>query len=505
MRNPTGLLLRRWGTLPASILRPPESEGIVRADGLPASYGTSSFIALGLFNQWLKELTAFLKDGERTGLFPWKGYIDTEELSLFNSDRGIAYLNGTVVRGSDGNAYICQNETDNLTNDPVEDDDNSHWSLLSDELTEYLVGGLVLGSDGMIYRCKQAADSHTQDPVTDSANTVWEPFIQTLPEGTETVQGTVRIATLTEAVEGTATNRVVTDAGVAAAINERIQQLVSDGVVDDVRLTGDNNSVLRLRRTQGLSTINVDLSPLLTTFAPLLNATLTGDVNVPEPPTNENSRVLATTAFARRVGNERWNQRASTTQTGIVRAANATELTGRVATGVYVDLAGLESRLAEILGLPGNNGPEGFSVRGQRGLRGEMGFEYRTDIEILHSVYLDSISDRTWTRGNITLLDSDYIIALVHYETSDNVFRGTAVSVEYSRIALEIPGNLPDNTTRGTHLRFVSGSGPRFSATVGQTILVQLSRNFQSNDYWWRSRTENGVYLLAVRPTIVQL
>ena len=385
MRNSDGLLLRRWGTAPASILRPPESEGIVRTDGLPASYGTSAFIALGLFNQWLKELTAFLKDGERTGLFPWKGYIDTEELPLFNADRGIAYFNGVVVRGSDGNAYICQNETDNLTNDPVEDDDNSHWSLLSDELTEYLVGGLVLGSNGMIYRCKQATDSHTQDPVTDSANTVWEPFIQTLPEGTETVQGTVRIATLTEAVEGTATNRVVTDAGVAAAINERIQQLVSDGVVDDVRLTGANNSVLRFRRTQGLSAINVDLSPLLTTFAPLLNATLTGDVNVPEPPADENSRVLATTAFARRVGDERWNQRASETQSGIVRAANVRELAGRTATGVYVDLAGLETRLANIVGLPGVDGQPGQSLQGDPGNPGTNGQAYRISFAIIYS------------------------------------------------------------------------------------------------------------------------
>ena len=371
MRNAAGLDLRRWATTSNAILLPPEAEGITRETGLPASYSVDDFVSLGLFNQWLKEITALLKDAEKTGFLPWKGYIDADDLPVFDPDRELSYVAGFLVRGSDHKAYVCKNSEENLQHDPVTDTNNSHWGLLIDELLEYTSGAVVLGSDGMLYKCKQASGSNTQDPVTDAVNAVWEPLIQTQDAGTQTQAGVVQLATLSEITDGTVNNRVVTLEGVSAAMAYRVDQLVSDGVVNEARLAG---KTLQLTRTNGLGQLSVDLSSLLAAFAPKRNAVLTGNVNAPEPSEAENSLVLATTAFAKQVGPARWTaKRASTMQAGVTRAANATELTGKTATEVFVDLAGLETRLAQIVGQRGPKGLQGLSVRGAKGMQGQKG------------------------------------------------------------------------------------------------------------------------------------
>ena len=369
-RNTDSLYLRRWGTDSNAILRPPEADGLTRTTGLPTSWGVDDFISLGVFNQWLAEVTAVLKDAERTGILPWKGYIDSAVLNEFNAGRGIDYLEGELVRGSNNKAYVCKDGTDNLLNDPVQNTNESHWELLFNRLTVYQQGGIVLGSDGTIYRCKQTTNSNTQDPVKDTANTVWEPLIKTLDAATTRVQGAVQLATISESVAGLSTERAVTLEGVNAAVVDRVSRLAADGVINGAELVG---TTLQLTRTQDLDRIDVDLAPLISSFAPTRNAVLTGSVNVPEPGANEDSSILATTAFVRRVGPARFAQRASATQTGISKAANATELSAGTATGVFVDLAGLETRLAQIVGPRGTEGPQGRSVTGTRGDAGPQG------------------------------------------------------------------------------------------------------------------------------------
>ena len=373
MRDPQGLRIRRWATESTAIVTPVEAAGLDPAQGLPRSYEVDQFIALGVFNQWLKELTAFIKDAEKTGVLPWVGDIDLSGLPLFDATRNEEYETGEIVKGSNDLAYICVDGEDSSDHNPVTDTDDSHWTLLSNRQEAYAVGALVLGSDFVIYRCKRSAGSLTTDPTTDTDEVVWELFIKTLPVASEMVPGSVRIATNAETLAGTATDRVITPQGLALAIQRRIAELQGDGVVDRVTL---NDTTLTLSRTNGLTALTVDLASLRTGFAPLRNPTFTGTVIVPEPPTNDDSGRAATTAFVRRVAQSISTTIATETTPGVARRATEAEITAGTATAPYVGVAGLESRLADVPGRKGDPGPPGASVRGpqgQQGVRGEKG------------------------------------------------------------------------------------------------------------------------------------
>ena len=371
VRSPHGLLLDEWASGSGAILHPPEADGVSRETGLTADYEVDNLITLGLFNQWLRELTTALLDVQKNGVQAWVGDVDTTSIAEFDSGQSRNYHAGELTRGSDGAVYVCKVGTGSLTTDPTMDATDTYWELLSNRLDPYIEGAIVLGSDGVLYRCKQSTGSNTQDPATDASGMIWEPLIPTIPSGSQSRAGIVQLATISEAVAGESKKVAVTVQGVSAAIRNRLSQLASDGVVDSIELRG---TTLHLSRTKNLSVISVDLSPIMNAFAPKQDAVLTGTVNVPEPLAPENSIVLATTAFARRVGAaRRTTVRATQTQAGITRAANATELSAATAQGVFVDLAGLEARLSSIIGPQGSEGPAGRSVPGPAGDAGDQG------------------------------------------------------------------------------------------------------------------------------------
>lgn len=371
MRSTQTLNIRRWASHRNALLRTPESDNIQRLQGLPASFGQDEFVDIGMFNQWISEITAIFKDIEKHGILPWVGYIRNDDVFMFNSSRGIDYQTGQLVIGSDRLIYQCISGENSLEHDPVTDTDNSHWQLLSELLDDYEVNGICLGSNGRIYRCKVSTMSSTTDPVTDSSESVWEELIQTIPIASELQSGIIRIATTDETISGTSSNLAINLEDLTATITDRISRLVSDGFVIRAELS---NTTLRLIRSGTLSSVNVDLAPLLSSFAPLRSPTLTGDVTVPTLSNTDRSTLLATTAFTRTVANNRFSSGTSTnTQPGITRAANTSELNARTATDVFVDLAGLESRLTAIIGQKGIRGEPGRSLPGLKGRKGRKG------------------------------------------------------------------------------------------------------------------------------------
>jgi len=372
-RDPQGLRLRRWATDPQAIVTPVEAAGIDPAVGLSRDYEINQFIALGVFNQWLRELTAFVKDAERTGVLPWVGDVDVSGLETFDAGAVEDYPAGTIVLGSNGDAYICVSESQSTDNNPVSDSDGSHWIPLAERSEDYVVGALVLGSDGVLYRCKVSSGSLTTNPTTDTDEAVWEQLVKTVPNADQNTPGLVRLATNAEAMAGTVTNRVITPAQLGAAIRRRVSQLEGDGVVNEVTLTG---TTLYLGRSGSLSTLSVDLAPLQTGFAPLNNPTFTGTVTVPEPSANDDSQKAATTAFVRSLLTNVQSVPASTTQAGVIRIATEDEIDTGTATNLAVNVSGLEHRLESVIGppgVPGEPGPPGRNIVGQQGIQGPPG------------------------------------------------------------------------------------------------------------------------------------
>lgn len=369
-RNPIGLLIKPWASSVDAIIRPPEADGISRSEGLPDEFNLTNFIHVGLFNQWLSELTAFLKDAEKYGIIPWVGDLDESQLETFSSSRNLNYLDGEMVLGSDDQLYVCIQSSGSLDNDPITDVDHSHWQLMTDDLEEYGLGAVVLGSDGSLYRCRQSTGSLTTDPTTDSNENVWELLIRTVDEATEVSPGTIRLATIAESRAGTATNRAVTPAGLAAAITDQIATLQSDGVVNGASISGTE---LTITRSNNLTSITVDLAGLLTSLAPTNDPTFTGSVRGPQQLLSDNSHTAATTDFVRSLADQLFTINATESREGIARPATESELTTGTADNVFITVAGLESQVEDLSGPLGPQGFRGADVRGETGPDGEIG------------------------------------------------------------------------------------------------------------------------------------
>ena len=366
-RTPAGLLVKEWASDTGAILRFPESEGLSRGRGLPASYDMDNYIAVGLFNQWLNELTAFLKDAENTGILPWVGDIETSNIEAYDSGAGINYLAGEFVLGSDNNVYVCLTSEGSLTNDPVTDADNSHWMLLRERTEPYIVGALVLGSDEMIYRCRDSAQSLAVDPITDTDEDTWERFIRTVPRATEVNPGTVRLATVAETLAGTATDRAITPEGLAEAITDRIATLASDGVVTGATLT---DTTLTLTRSGGRASFSVNLAPLFAGLAPINDPTFIGRVQGINSDASNNA---ATTALVRLAADRAFSVPATESDFGVAELATEAEITAGLRSDIFVDVAGLEERVGHLVGPTGNPGDRGPTTTGPRGEQGAQG------------------------------------------------------------------------------------------------------------------------------------
>ena len=160
-RDTDSLLVRKWAAT-STLVQTPEAAGLTRATGLPASYGTTDFLALEVFNQLWREITGAAVEVGQHGILPWHT----------------------------GQSY---------PHDPI---------------------SLVIGSDGELYKSVQASGGSltSQDPTTDSSDTYWEAFAISVPNSSTTTRGIIRTATAAEARTGTATSPAVTPAGLTAAI-----------------------------------------------------------------------------------------------------------------------------------------------------------------------------------------------------------------------------------------------------------------------------------------------
>ena len=160
-RDSDALKVRKWAAT-SSLVQTPEAAGLTRATGLPASYGTTDFLALEVFNQLWREITGAAVEVGQHGLLPWHT----------------------------GQSY---------PHDPI---------------------SLVIGSDGELYKSVQASGGSltSQDPTTDTSDTYWEAFAISVANSSTTARGIIRTATAAEARTGTATSPAVTPAGLTAAI-----------------------------------------------------------------------------------------------------------------------------------------------------------------------------------------------------------------------------------------------------------------------------------------------
>ena len=160
-RDTDSLLVRKWAAT-SSLVQTPEAAGLTRSVGLPASYGTTDFLPLEVFNQLWREITGAAMELGEHGILPWHT----------------------------GQSY---------PHNPI---------------------SLVIGSDGELYKSVQASGGSltSQDPTTDNSDTYWEAFAIAVANSSTTARGIIRTATTAEARTGTATSPAVTPAGLAAAI-----------------------------------------------------------------------------------------------------------------------------------------------------------------------------------------------------------------------------------------------------------------------------------------------
>ena len=369
-RTPIGLLVEEWASASGALLRPPESESVSRETGLPSEYDISTLIKVGLFNQWLKELTSFLVNVQKTGVPLWVGETTNLGISAYSSSGSTNYREGALVLGSDGNIYICLTSNGSLSSNPVTDTENSHWQLLTDLLEEYAVGAVVLASNGIIYRCRASENSLTTNPVTDTNENVWEQLIRTVPSATESNAGFAQFASDRITIAGRSTNRAITPSGLAAAIADRVSGLSSDGVSTGASLSG---TTLSLQRSGSLASISIDLAPLTSALAAKSNPTFTGTVTGVQLGLDDDSEKAATTAFVRALADKLFSVQAGQIYSGVARFATDTEINTGTETNLLISVAGLEQRVENLIGPTGPQGDRGADVPGPQGETGSVG------------------------------------------------------------------------------------------------------------------------------------
>ena len=241
-RDPDALNVEKWAA--NGDVSTPESEGLDRATGWPASYSQAGgdVPTRELFNQLFREITALLVEiNTRGGILAW--------------DSSIFYIHPALVMGSNGKPYISVADSTGV--DPVTDTSNSSWTLLEDFIApnaSTAVKGKVelatnaetqAGTDagravtpaglasrtasttraGMVERATQAeADAGTDTERYMTPALVKRRIDEEAPaDASTTVKGKVELATNAEVQTGTDTERAVTPAGLASRYGHHYQ------------------------------------------------------------------------------------------------------------------------------------------------------------------------------------------------------------------------------------------------------------------------------------------
>ena len=114
-RDSDSLKIEKWAE--SGDVATPESQGLARATGWPATYSQpdGSLPKREVMNQILREWSALGVELNTRGLLEW--------------DASVSYVHPAVVMGSDGQVYVSV--ADNTGVDPVTDTANASWKLLA--------------------------------------------------------------------------------------------------------------------------------------------------------------------------------------------------------------------------------------------------------------------------------------------------------------------------------------------------------------------------------------
>ena len=114
-RDTDALKIRKWAE--SGDVATPESQGLDRATGWPASYSqpNGDLPKREVLNQLLREPSALGVELNQHGLLEWHS--------------AVSYVHPAVVMGSDGQVYVSV--ADNAGVDPVSDVTNASWKLLA--------------------------------------------------------------------------------------------------------------------------------------------------------------------------------------------------------------------------------------------------------------------------------------------------------------------------------------------------------------------------------------
>ena len=114
-RDTDALKIRKWAE--SGDVATPESQGLDRAKGWPASYSqpNGDLPKREVLNQLLREPSALGVELNQHGLLEWHS--------------AVSYVHPAVVMGSDGQVYVSV--ADNAGVDPVSDVTNASWKLLA--------------------------------------------------------------------------------------------------------------------------------------------------------------------------------------------------------------------------------------------------------------------------------------------------------------------------------------------------------------------------------------
>ena len=114
-RDADALKIRKWAE--SGDVATPESQGLDRATGWPASYSAvdGDLPKREVLNQVLREITALLVELSTRGQLEW--------------DASVSYVHPAVVMGSDGQVYVSVADSQGV--DPVADNGNANWKLLA--------------------------------------------------------------------------------------------------------------------------------------------------------------------------------------------------------------------------------------------------------------------------------------------------------------------------------------------------------------------------------------
>ena len=298
MRNPYSILIQ-WANAPAAIREPLHEKGIERSVGLNQDWGHDIFPDVAFLNETLHELYAACTDWQKMGVFEYDA----------NASQG--YGRFAVVL----------------------------------DLNGVLRQALVMGAE-------------TLDPALDPTESCWSYLIKALPVASETNPGLVVLQGESTAVPTRRQRAVFGTAPVVVSPGSLDISSVAypaDGVVTGLTLNG---AVLQLARSNGLSTLEADLSGLLENYATLVSPTFTGELRVPTPDQTANNTLVPSTAWVREYLSS-LIVTATRARLGVWRFATDADLRASVSTAKAIDPAGLTYRLTLPFGTPGPRGERG--------------------------------------------------------------------------------------------------------------------------------------------------